>query len=380
MDTEKKENKEVNKLSLLIVAVIVLVLIIAGAGYYIYHQKQQMTDLVETFDLEKESLEDEYNELSLQYEGYKFSVGNDSLVALLSTEQAKVQRLLEELRTVKATNAKEIARLKKELDTLRKIMRNYVVQIDSLNRENEQLKVEKKEAVQKYQRATSQAATLKKEKEKLTERVTLASRLDATDINVTPVNSRGKLAKRIKKMQQFVVTFKIAKNITAPVGEKMVYVRIMKPDDDILVKSRADVFAFEGKEINYSMKKMIEYEGEEVAVTMYWNIEEFLSPGTYRVDIFSAEGMRDIPSQKHLYGNHPAPEAPQSQLLACRLSVHAPVYLICMEKSSCGLPDAGFRIYQNYRSPGKQLHNLHRICEDMHTHQNSSDTLQDLPP
>ena len=95
MDTEKKENKEVNKLSLLIVAVIVLVLIIAGAGYYIYHQKQQMTDLVETFDLEKESLEDEYNELSLQYEGYKFSVGNDSLVALLSTEQAKVQRLLE---------------------------------------------------------------------------------------------------------------------------------------------------------------------------------------------------------------------------------------------------------------------------------------------
>ena len=242
---------------------------------------------MESFNLEKEALEDEYNELSLQYEGYKFSVGNDSLIALLSTEQAKVQRLLEELRTVKATNAKEIARLKKELATLRKIMRNYVQQIDSLNRENEQLKVEKKEAVQKYQQATSQAATLKKEKEKLTERVTLASRLDATDIQVTPVNSRGKLAKRIKNMQQFVLTFKIAKNITAPVGEKTVYVRLMKPDDDILMKNRSNVFPFEGKEIGYSMKKLIEYEGEEVAVTMYWDIEEFLSAGTYRVDIFA---------------------------------------------------------------------------------------------
>ena len=238
MDIEKKETKEVNKLSLLIVVVIVLLLGIAGAGYYIYHQKQQMGDLMESFNLEKEALEDEYNELSLQYEGYKFSVGNDSLIALLSTEQAKVQRLLEELRTVKATNAKEISRLKKELATLRKIMRNYVQQIDSLNRENEQLKVEKKEAVQKYQQATSQAATLKKEKEKLTERVTLASRLDATDIQVTPVNARGKLAKRIKNMQQFVLTFKIAKNITAPVGEKTVYVRLMKPDDDILMKNR----------------------------------------------------------------------------------------------------------------------------------------------
>ncbi|MGM9760217.1 MAG: hypothetical protein ACI30I_08925 [Parabacteroides sp.] len=288
MDTEeKKEAKEINKMSMLVVAVIVLVLIAGGAGYYIFHQQQEMKDLVESFDLEKQSLEDEYNELSLQYEGYKFSVGNDSLVALLSTEQAKVQRLLEELRTVKATNAREISRLKKELATLRKIMRNYVMQIDSLNRANEALKEENKQVVKKYQQASTTAATLKKEKEKLTERVTLASRLDATGITVTPVNARGKAQKRIKRMEQFVVSFKIAKNITAPVGEKTIYVRILKPDDDVLVKNRGDLFTFEGKEINYSMKKLIEYEGEEVAVTLYWNIEEFLSPGTYRVDIFA---------------------------------------------------------------------------------------------
>jgi len=287
MDSEKKETKEINKTSMLILAVIVLIAIIAGAAYYIFHQQQQMEEMTQSFDLEKEMMADDLNELSLQYEGYKFSVSNDSLVALLTTEQAKVQRLMEELRTVKSTNAKEIARLKKELATLRKIMRNYVIQIDSLNRANEQLKVEKNEAVKKYRQASTTAASLKREKEKLTERVTLASKLDATSISVTPVNSRGKLAKRIKKMEQFVINFKIAKNVTAPVGEKVVYVRIMKPDDDILVKSRGDVFTFEGKDINYSIKKMIEYEGEEVPVTMYWNIEEFLSPGTYRVDIFA---------------------------------------------------------------------------------------------
>lgn len=287
MDSEKKETKEINKTSMLILAVIVLIAIIADAAYYIFHQQQQMDEMTQSFDLEKEMMADDLNELSLQYEGYKFSVSNDSLVALLTTEQAKVQRLMEELRTVKSTNAKEIARLKKELATLRKIMRNYVIQIDSLNRANEQLKVEKNEAVKKYRQASTTAASLKREKEKLTERVTLASKLDATSISVTPVNSRGKLAKRIKKMEQFVINFKIAKNVTAPVGEKVIYVRIMKPDDDILVKSRGDVFTFEGKDINYSMKKMIEYEGEEVPVTMYWNIEEFLSPGTYRVDIFA---------------------------------------------------------------------------------------------
>lgn len=287
MNSDNKENKEINKLSLLIVAVIVLLLIIGGAVYYIYHQKQQMSDLVETFDLEKESLEDEFNELSLQYEGYKFSVNNDSLLTLLSTEQAKVQRLMEELRTVKATNAKRINELKKELETLRKIMRNYVIQIDSLNQVNQQLTQEKEQAVKQYRQASSTAAQLTKELEKQTERVTLASRLDATGITVIPINSRGKEVKKIKQMEQFVVNFRLVKNITAPVGEKTVYVRLKKPDDDILVKSRADVFLFEGKEINYSMKKMVEYDGEELPVTMYWNIEEFLSPGVYRVDIFA---------------------------------------------------------------------------------------------
>lgn len=287
MNAEKNEGKEVNKLSMLIIAVVVLILIIAGGGYYIYHQKEQIKDITQTYDLDKEMLEDEYNELSLQYEGYKFEVGNDSLVALLSTEQAKVQRLLEELRTVKASNSKRINELKKELATLRNIMRNYVIQIDSLNKANEQLKQENKEVVKKFQQASSTAARLSKDKEKLTERVTLASKLDAAAISVTPVNKRGKTVDRIKKMEQFVVKFTITKNITAPVGEKTIYVRIMKPDDDILVKNRTNVFGFEGREINYSMKRVVEYEGEELPVVMYWDIEEFLSPGTYRVDIFA---------------------------------------------------------------------------------------------
>ena len=249
---DNKEKKEINKLSLLIVIVVVLVLVVAGGGYYIYHQNEQMEGLVQSFDLEKEEMEDELNELSFQYEGYKFSVGSDSLAALLSTEQAKVQRLLEELRTVKATDAREISRLKKEISTLRKIMRNYVVQIDSLNTENERLKDENKQVVKRYQQANSQAVALKKEKEKLTEQVTLASKLDATNIEVTPLTSRSKPAKRIKKMQQFRITFQIAKNVTAEVGEKTIYVRIMKPDDDVqlaLAEKVHDELAAKGVEV-----------------------------------------------------------------------------------------------------------------------------------
>ncbi|MDH6344183.1 myosin heavy subunit [Parabacteroides sp. PFB2-12] len=287
MSTEKKEKKEINKLSLLIVAIIVLIIIVGGAAYYIFRQQAQMKELVEGYELDKEMLADEYNEISLTYENIKFEFNNDSLVAQLATEQEKVKRLQEELRTVRATDTRRINELKKQLETLRSIMRTYVAQIDSLNTENTKLKEENKKVTTRYRQATTQAANLQKEKEQLAERVTLASKLDATNIQVNPVNRKGKTVKKIKQMEQFVVSFLITKNITASVGEKTIYVRIMKPDDDVLVKSRGDTFEFEGKHINYSMKRIIEYAGEEASVTMYWDIEEFLSPGTYYVDIFA---------------------------------------------------------------------------------------------
>ncbi|MDR0572494.1 MAG: hypothetical protein LBG96_00425 [Tannerella sp.] len=284
-----EEEKEVNRKTWRIMGVILLILIIGIGGFYIWRQRRQMYEMTEMFSLEKESLSDEFEELSLQYEGYKFSVGNDSLITLLTTEQAKVQRLQEELRTVKSTNVRRINELKKELETLRKIMRNYVIQIDSLNAENEKLKNENMQVTQKYQQASSQAARLSKEKDQLSERVQMASRLDAVNIQVVPITSKGKASKKIDKAVQLMLTFIISKNITALVGEQTIYVRLMKPDDDILTKPNSGYFNFENKDIMYSMKRSIEYDGEEQSVVMYWDIEEYLSPGPYRADIF-AEG------------------------------------------------------------------------------------------
>ncbi len=265
---------------------LVLLSVIGGGIYYILHQRQQLSDMAVQMDVQKEELADEYNELSLQYEGYKFSVNNDSLVAKLEVEQMKVQRLMEELRTVKSTNARRIGELKRELETLKTIMRGYVQQIDSLNRLNQKLTQENKEVTQKYQQATATVSQLSKEKEHLSERVNLASKLDASGIYVTGINKKNKSTKEIDKMEQIAISFKINKNITASTGEKIIYVRIKKPDDDVLIKSRNNVFTYENKEINYSAKRAIEYDGEEVPVSIYWKIEEFLSPGTYRVDIF----------------------------------------------------------------------------------------------
>lgn len=276
---------------ILIAVIIVLILVLGGAAFFIYRQNSQIEEMQQETIVSKQQLEDEYEGLSMQYEGMKLNIKNDSLLQKLDNEQAKVQRLLEELRTVKAENKKEISRLNDELATLRKVLKSYIVQIDSLNRANEQLKKENKEITTKYQQTTQTLNQVSQEKKNLTEKVSLAAKLDATNIGISPVNKKGKVQKKINKIEQLIVNFTITKNITAEPGERTIFVRIMKPDDDVLVKSRANVFPFENTEINYSMRRVIEYGGEEVPVTLYWDVEEYLMPGTYRVDIF-ADGSR----------------------------------------------------------------------------------------
>ena len=215
---------------------------------------------------------------------------------MLEQEQLKTQRLLEELRTVKSSNATEIRRLKKELATLRKILVGYVNQIDSLDRINKRQQQVIADVTQKYNTASQQISTLSKEKENLDKKVTLAAQLDVTNIRIEPRNKRGKVAKKVKDIVKLAISFTIVKNITAENGERTIYIRITKPDNDALTKSASNTFSYENRTLTYSNKKYIEYNGEEQNVNVFWDVEEFLYAGNYRLDIF--EGGNLIGSQK----------------------------------------------------------------------------------
>lgn len=275
----------------LIIAIIVLVIIALGAAFFGINQMQQNKEMSELFAIEKEEMENEYSTFATQYDELQIQINNDSLREKLESEKLKTQRLLEELRQVKTSNAAEIMRLKKELKTVRAVLRTYVIQIDSLNKLNEALKEENKEVKNKYSAATRQISSLSKEKESLNKKVTLASQLDATNITTNPLNKRGKTAKKAKDAKKLAISFTIVKNITAETGNKTLYVRIAKPDNEILTKSDSNTFAYENRNISYSIKKYIEYTGEEQTVTVYWDVEEFLPSGTYNVYIFADGNM-----------------------------------------------------------------------------------------
>ena len=264
-----------------------LVVLLVGVTVLLLSEKQTNKELVQEFQLEKEDLENEYTRFAQQYDELKLTVSNDSLSVLLEQEQLKTQRLLEELRTVKSSNAAEIRRLKKELATLRKVMIGYINQIDSLNRLTAHQKEVIAQVTQKYNDASRQISNLAEEKKNLNKKVTLAAQLDATNIWIEPKNKRDKKVKKVKDIVKFAIGFTIVKNITAETGERTLYVNIYKPNNEVLTKNAANTFEYENRSLPYSIKKYIEYNGEEQSITVFWNVEEYLSAGTYRVDIFA---------------------------------------------------------------------------------------------
>lgn len=281
---------------------IVIVLLLAGMawlGYDLKREKQANKDMQELAALDKQEMEKEYQDFAAQYSEMKTYIKNDSIIAQLTAEQERTQQLLEELKRTHASDAAEITRLKKELATVRAVLRSYVIQIDSLNRLNQDLMVENDRVRTELAESNQQNQTLTNEKATLSEKVAIAAQLDATGITLSPLDKKGKPEKKIKKAKTLGVGFTITKNVTASNGVRIVYVRITTPEGEVL--NGGGTFEYADKQLAWSMKKDIEYTGEETTLMLYWSVNEYLSPGQYNVSIFcdgQAIGSRNFTFNK----------------------------------------------------------------------------------
>lgn len=283
--TNMKNMNRNTVIGLVIAALIILVGIIGFLLTRMHEQKIESQQMLELAEMDKREMENEYEQFAMQYNEMKMQIKNDSLVAQLEKEQQRTEELLAELKQVKSSNAAEIMRLKKELATLRKVLRSFVQQIDSLNRENQQLSRENDNLKTQNRQAKAHISNLSSENEALSEKVDIASQLDATGIWAEGRNKRGKKAKRIKDVKKFAIGFTIARNVTTATGIRSIYIRIATPTGEVL--TQGGTFEYENRQLEFSIRKDIEYTGEEQSIQVWWDVTQALSAGNYRVDIFA---------------------------------------------------------------------------------------------
>ncbi len=282
------EKKVVNR-ALVSVVIVALLAVIGWLGFSLKQEKQTNQDMQQLAELDKQEMEKEYQNFALQYNEMKTYIKNDSIIAELTREQEHTQKLLEELKRTHASDAAEITRLKKELATVRAVLRSYVIEIDSLNRLNQNLQEENTRVKAQYEEATQQIEGLSSEKQSLSEKVAIAAQLDAIGISMQGKDKRNKSTDNASKCKTLQVNFSLAKNVTAQNGMRTVFVRITSPTGSLL--GNAGNFNYENRSLTCTMKKVVEYGGQETPVTLYWNVDQALVGGNYQVSIFADGNM-----------------------------------------------------------------------------------------
>ncbi len=276
-DKERRNNLIVIFLGVLLVVVVVL----------LFMQRSEHKQIMESMVKEKDQIQLELNDMVQNYDSLK--TDNDTLNAELFVAQAKVKNLLLEVGQIKKASYEQISRYQEEVGTLRQIMRNYIVQVDSLNRRNQQLMEENEQVKQDYLAVESQNKKLQEEKDLLSQRVERASMLEALSLTATAINQKGKEVRNSSKAEQLMISFTLSKNVTAKRGAKNIYVRILRPDQILLVKSKNDLFRFEDLRIPFSAMREVTYEGAELPVNIFWDNNGFdgFMLGDYTIDVFA---------------------------------------------------------------------------------------------
>jgi hypothetical protein len=275
-DKERRNNLIIILLSVLLVIVVTV---------FVF-QHNENKKLINALNLEKASIQADLSSLMVNYDS--IHTNNESLQGELSAAQTKVKDMITEVQQVKEVSYSQIAQYRQEVTTMRTIMKNYIIQVDSLNRRNEILMAENSQVKQDFAQSVNKNQQLEEEKGHLQEKIKMAAQLEATELLVQGINARGKEAESARRATQIRISLVLSKNVTAPRGEKIIYVRIQNPNQLLFQKSPDDVFPFEDLKIPYSAKREVTYEGNALPVNIFWDNEgaEFL-PGEYTVDIFA---------------------------------------------------------------------------------------------
>lgn len=269
-----------------ILVIILSVVLIAFIVLFVLQRRDHNTILKE-LNNEKDSIHLELEQMVVNYDSLK--TDNDELNTTLLVTQNQIKNLLVEVEQVKKASYQEISNYKNQVGTLRGIMKDLYNQIDSLNERNKLLYAENQEVKQMYSEQRTRSEKLEKEKEQLEKTVQKAQILEALGLDGTGLTPRDRETMKVARTQKLMISFTLSKNLTAPRGSKNIYVRIMRPDQLLLINSPNELFRFEDLQIPYTAMREVNYEGMDLPINIYWDNtgKAPLLPGSYTVDVFA---------------------------------------------------------------------------------------------
>jgi len=275
------------KIILSVLAILILILI-----FWLFIQRSQLMKLVKDKESERTELQHELDSLMTNHNNLKVSYG--ALSDSLRSKDSIIQKNALEIRKLLDTEW-EYNKIRKKLERLQLVAQGYVHQMDSLYTVNRELTAENDRIRQEVKTEQNRNQSLMKDKEELKERITQASYIKAYNVTAKAYKLRSggdkeQITDKASRTDRIRVCFTIGENPLLPPGNKTIYVRIQRPDNVTVIKSKYDTFVFNGQTLPFSLREDISYQGKAINLCLDWtkkDNDKSAMKGKYLISVFT---------------------------------------------------------------------------------------------
>lgn len=286
MEEQSSPNRKYT-IYLSILAILLLVLL-----FWLFIQRSQMMKLIKEKETEKIELQHNLDSLMTEHNNIKISYGalSDSLKAkdsLIQVNALEIKKLL--------ASQWDYNTIHKKFERLQKVAQGYVHQMDSLYTVNRELTVENDRIRQVVKTEQNRNQTLMKDKEELKEKMNQAAFIKAYDVTATPYKLKSGGAKeqvtdKASRTGRIRICFTLGENPLVASGKKNIYIRLVRPDNIVVLKSKYDTFVFNGQTLPFSLREDVDYQGKAMKVCVDWtkkDTDKQAMKGKYMVTVFA---------------------------------------------------------------------------------------------
>ncbi len=300
VEEEKEKKKKSFAWAIPLVILFFISTLAFGALYFLLNK--DFTNSKSAWELKETSLNDSITVLNKKYLSLKAE--NDSLKDVIANPEKNeaLQTLIVENTALKEKITKLQRGLRRNSTTVnrsadRKIIKELKEKVETLEQEIERLLAENKKLVERnnklLKKVSSAEVTTKKlttKNKELEKEIDEAAKLEISELTANGVKfksaSNTKIKTKAKSVDKLQVTFNVLPNKLSTKSIKEAYIVVTGPNGKTIGPSDLKV-AIGDEEINYSVLKTVDFNGEQVSVKAFVEkgANKFL-PGNYNTSVY----------------------------------------------------------------------------------------------
>lgn len=280
--------KNKSKIYFFVIAIAALLL----TNVYFYVKYKSSGEKLYTVALQKENLQIEIDRIEAELDNINNQGGEEVPIDILKAEQsarATIASLRNDLENTNISDV-QIQKAREQVQLLKSRVSTLKSESNELKIQNQILKRQNEELSSSVEQKSEQVRALRSDNDNLNRKVTVASSIKVSNIIVNGVerNRKGvfEIETRAKKVDNLQIKFTIADNPLAKEGEKVVYVRVVAPQGNLIAKS-SDVFYSNGNKLQYTFKETIQFSNNGQEYEFLWADSERFKKGAYTILLYA---------------------------------------------------------------------------------------------